>query len=240
MLCFIRQDACYRVLFCPIETVNENNLLGGSLALPVLRDALGKKNRWSAWKPLTGTVISTLLQLTIILINAKDMMLNQEDGTKAWMSELSDGQQLVVWSFRRWLSGKQSWSMVWNEFAVRFGAEPARPILEAFVRLVDAIRSGARRVVHYHQPCCPCVGADEVLLTSLVGAAQAGRKDLVRAYALEMVQDPMADALVERALDLATVLSERGVEVPHQREWKSLSGEQPLAGAEQREKVTLH
>ncbi|WP_282606622.1 hypothetical protein [Pelagibius sp. Alg239-R121] len=164
----------------------------------------------------------------------------QEDPTKAWMSELSDGQQLVVWSFRRWLSGKQSWSLVWNEFAVRFGAEPARPLLSSFVRLVDAIRSGARRVVHYHQPCCPCVGADEALLTSIIGAAQAGRKDLVRTYALEMVQDPMADALVERALDLATVLSERGVEVPHQREWKSFSGVQPSLQEEQREAVTLH
>ncbi len=167
-------------------------------------------------------------------------MTRQEDMGKAWMSELSDGQQLVVWSFRRWLSGKQSWSTVWNEFAARFGAEPAKPILTSFVNLVDAIRAGARRAVHYHQPCCPCVGADEALLTSMVGAAQAGRRDIVRNYALEMVQDPMADALVERALDLAAALSDRGVEVPHQREWKSFSGAQPTAHDEQGGKVTLH
>lgn len=164
-------------------------------------------------------------------------MTDQQDASKAWMSDLSDGQQLIVWSFRRWLSGEQNWSTVWNELAVRFGAEPARPILTSFIRLVDAIRSGARRAVHYHQPCCPCVGADEALLTSIVGAAQSGRRDLVRTYALEMVQDPMADALVERALDLATALSNRGVEVPHQREWKSFSGVQPTP---RDERATLH
>lgn len=178
--------------------------------------------------------------MQIILINLENVMTNQEDTGKAWMSELSDGQQLVVWSFRRWLSGQQSWSTVWNEFAVRFGAERARPILKSFVGLVEAIRSGTRRSVHYHQPCCPCVGADEALLTSMVGAAQAGRRDLVRSYALEMVQDPMADALVERALDLAAVLADRGVDVPHQREWKPFSGAQPPPNDRQGEKATFH
>lgn len=191
-------------------------------------------------KSLTDSRNSPLLQLQIILNNTEDTSVKQDDPTKAWMSDLSEGQQLVVWSFRRWLSGKQSWPLVWNEFAVRFGTESARPLMSSFVRLVDAIRTGARRMVHYHQPCCPCVGADEALLTSIVGAAQAGRKDLVRIYALEMVQDPMADALVERALDLATVLSERGVEVPHQREWKSLAGVQSVHHGERAEGVTLH
>lgn len=189
---------------------------------------------------MTGSTNWHLLQLQIILNINEDANVKQNDPAKTWMSDLSEGQQLVVWSFRRWLSGKQSWPLVWNEFAVRFGTEPARPLMASFVRLVDAIRTGARRMVHYHQPCCPCVGADEALLTSIVGAAQAGRPDLVRVYALEMVQDPMADALVERALDLATVLSERGVEVPHQREWKSLAGVQPEHHNARAEGVTLH
>lgn len=137
----------------------------------------------------------------------------------AQMRDLNSGERLLVWSFRRWVGGTRNWSMVWREFLSRFRAEPARTTLAAFVRVVDVIRINARRTVHYHQPCCPCLSEDEVLLTSMIGAAQCGRCDLVRSYALELVRDQAADDLVFRVLELSEALTDREVSIPHRHHW---------------------
>jgi hypothetical protein len=127
------------------------------------------------------------------------------------MSELGEGEQLLIWSFRRWVGGTRDWPLVQREFVMRFGGERGRETLGAFVLLIDALRCGARRVIAYHQPCCPCVGRDELALAALVAAAQARQPAQARAHVADLVHEDAAAALLARAEDLAATLRSRGV-----------------------------
>lgn len=155
----------------------------------------------------------------------------------AQMRDLESGERLLIWSFRRWVSGTRNWPMVWHEFLSRFRAEPGRTTLAAFVRVVDVIRANARRTIQYHQPCCPCLSEDEVLLTSMVGAAQCGRTELVRSYALELVRDQAAGELVVRVLELSEALTDRDVSIPHRHRWEGPVG---LASQDGQAGTTIH
>lgn len=117
--------------------------------------------------------------------------------------ELTDAERLLVWSFRRWASGCDHRPLIRHAFAVQFGAGRGGEALHAFHHFMDVLRVGARRVIHYHLPCCPCLGADELRVLLLVASAQHGDGWSAAVVAGGLVHRSWIDAFVEAAEGLA-------------------------------------
>ncbi|WP_341705829.1 hypothetical protein, partial [Ferrovibrio sp.] len=110
----------------------------------------------------------------------------------AWptsVQELTDGERLVVWAFRRWVSGPdQQLPLLAREFDRQFRRPDARPALAEFDGALTALSRHARRTIVHHQPCCACLGADEVCILSIVAALQAHVPAAARAMALWLIR----------------------------------------------------
>ena len=135
------------------------------------------------------------------------------------IEELSPIETLVVRSFRRWVKGLHEntaayWSTVWDEFAGRFGGDAGRAALTDFAMLVRAIQTGARRRISYHQPCCPCVGADEAAVVGFVSACQRRDWPLARARAQWLVRDETVGEMIAAGAALAGKLAHHGEVFP--------------------------
>lgn len=127
------------------------------------------------------------------------------------MADLEPAEKLVVWAFRRWGLGlrqhtAEHWSCVWNEFAKRFGVCDGKEALSGFTYMIKELQCSPRRTIRYHQPCCPCVGADEVCFVSFVAACQNQQSLLARVIAERMVQPDGVGGLLEAGNRLARVM----------------------------------
>ncbi|GGF33817.1 hypothetical protein GCM10011611_45060 [Aliidongia dinghuensis] len=123
------------------------------------------------------------------------------------LSELELAERLVVWSFRRWVSGTENWALVEREFRRQFADTAAQGALRSFAMFVEALRCHARRVIRYHQPGCPCLGSDEVCVLTLVTATQAGDMNLATATGRWLVRPEGLDRLVEAAAALGRAMA---------------------------------
>lgn len=130
-----------------------------------------------------------------------------------WITELDDATQFVIWSYRRWVSGPDHWTLVRREYDGRFGAEAGRATLADFARLIEALCAGAHRRLEYHTACCPCVCHDELRLAALVGAAQMGDGDDVADHARDLVGQAAIPLLASRARAYAAALNRRGLAI---------------------------
>ncbi len=134
-------------------------------------------------------------------------------------AELDPSERLIVWTFRRWVTGLRRndgshWSLVWSEFAHRFGAIDGKEALAHFAGLVMGLQSYARRTIHHHQPCCPCLGADEVSLICLIAACQNRQPSLARGLAEWMVQPDGIGELLQSSVRLAQIMGQHGLTFP--------------------------
>lgn len=135
------------------------------------------------------------------------------------MAELNSSEQFVVWSFRRWVLGlKQNtgdhWNFVWNEFSRQLGNQDGRDALSGFAGLIKTIQCNARRRVCYHQPCCACLGADEVSLVCFVAACQHGQRRLARSLAEWLVTGEGIGDMLEAGCRLAEGMRRHGLVLP--------------------------
>ncbi len=135
------------------------------------------------------------------------------------LSELEPAERFVVWSFRRWVLGwshsdAHHWSLVWAEFTRQFGAAAGRDATAAFAGVIDVLRWRARRAIHHHQPCCPCLAADEVCILVLVAAAQHGHAALAHAVSRWLVTPEAVDALADAGFRLADCMGQHGFTLP--------------------------
>lgn len=133
--------------------------------------------------------------------------------------ELEEAEHLLVWALRRWLAGlqgnsAQQWSMVWNDFAKRFGAEDGRKGLAGLAALVKELQISARRTIHHLPPCCRFLGADELSVLGFVGACQRGDWALARAQAEWLVRADGIGGLLEAGVRLSAVLSAHSLHLP--------------------------
>lgn len=134
-------------------------------------------------------------------------------------AELDPAERFIVWSFRRWVLGwsqgnADHWSLVWAEFNRQFGDQEGKTATAAFAGLIDVLRWRARRPIHHHQPCCPCLAADEICILVLVAAAQHGQRDLARAVAGWLVTPEAVGALADAGANLAHCMSQHGLALP--------------------------
>lgn len=131
------------------------------------------------------------------------------------VQELSEGERLVLWAFRRWVSGPEHLSMLAREFDRQFRRSDARPALLALDAALTGLSRHARRSIIYHQPCCACLGADEVCLISIVAALQADAGLAARSMARWLVRAEGVEAFVAPLDRLAEQLSSSGHDLPY-------------------------
>ncbi len=124
------------------------------------------------------------------------------------LAELGEAEALLLRSLRHWIVGlhhrdHDAWSMAWSELATGLGSERARDALAALSALVNEICGHARRRIAYHQPCCPCLGADEACLLALVADCQSGDVEAAKLRAAWLVTAAGVPALLDAARELA-------------------------------------
>lgn len=150
------------------------------------------------------------------------------------VQELSEGERLVVWAFRRWVSGPEHLPMLAREFERQFRRNEARPALIALDAALTGLTRHARRSIVYHQPCCACLGADEVCVISIVAALQAGASAAARAMAQWLVRMEGVEAFVAPLDRLAEHLADSGHDLPYRTQRRiapRVSAMQPVAVA---------
>lgn len=128
--------------------------------------------------------------------------------------ELGEGERLVLWAFRRWVSGPEHLPMLAREFDRQFRRSDARPALVALDAALSVLCRQARRTIVYHQPCCPCLGADETCFLAVVAALQAGAAAEARARAPWLVRGEGVEAFLRPLDDFAECLSAAGHDLP--------------------------
>src|SRR3546814_20531643 len=70
------------------------------------------------------------------------------------VQELAEAERLVLWSFRRWVSGPEQLPMLAREFDRQFRRSDARPPLLGLEAALTALRRHARRTLVHTKPCC--------------------------------------------------------------------------------------
>jgi len=131
------------------------------------------------------------------------------------IQELTEGERLVLWAFRRWVSGREHLPMLAREFDRQFRQVEARPALIALDAALATLTRHARRTIVYHQPCCACLGADEVCLISIVAALQNDAMPAARAMAQWLVRSEGIDALATALDDFADCLTGSAHDLPY-------------------------
>lgn len=131
------------------------------------------------------------------------------------VQELSEGERLVLWAFRRWVCGPEHLPMLAREFDRQFRRSDAQPALQCFDAALTALARNARRTIVYHQPCCACLGVDEVCFLSIVAAAQTGAGSAARAMTAWLVRSDGVDAFLQPLEAFADYLDSSGHDVPY-------------------------
>lgn len=116
--------------------------------------------------------------------------------------DLSPSEHLALSSFRYCLVAMQRRSpetFDWLLASLRqsIGDEDAAAAAVAMSKLVATLAAAARRNISYHQPCCPCLSADESHLLAMVVAARQGEIADVADMAGELVYERAIGDLVE-------------------------------------------
>jgi hypothetical protein len=135
------------------------------------------------------------------------------------MCELDSSERLIVWSFRRWVLGLREnrgehWSLVWNEFTRLFGAREGKEALSGFAALLKGVQCHARRTIHHHQPCCPCLGDDEAAVMRLVAACQSHQLLRARSIAEWLVEPDGVGEILQAGTRLAHIMRQHALILP--------------------------
>jgi hypothetical protein len=135
------------------------------------------------------------------------------DGSPPFPTEtavLDEGDRLIAWMFRHWVIGhgdERHWSLVWRELAGSHGGQTASEAVAALSAVVRIICAHARRAFVHHQPCCPCLAADEYRLIAFMGACRAGDARRAAGLAEWMVLSEGVPDLIEAGARLARLVA---------------------------------
>jgi hypothetical protein len=156
------------------------------------------------------------------------------------VQELSEAERLVLWAFRRWVSGPTQLPMLAREFDRQFRRSEARPALVALDAALGALTRHARRTIVYHQPCCPCLGGDEVCFISIVAAVQGGAPQAARGMAQWLMRAPGLEAFMASLDDFAACLTGSGLDLPYRTRQRTAIADVTPAGLHRPALVSIH
>ncbi|HWA42363.1 MAG TPA: hypothetical protein VHA10_04075 [Hypericibacter adhaerens] len=135
-------------------------------------------------------------------------------GGPALLAELELSERLMVWAFRCWIAPTSLRGYIVREFTRRFGARDCEPALQEFVRFVEALHGQTERVLHFHHPCCPCVGRDEMVILGLLASAQSGDNEGSRAAAFALTGSNRISALLSASRVLSARMADNDLFLP--------------------------
>ncbi|MEM7171379.1 MAG: hypothetical protein AAF530_14500 [Pseudomonadota bacterium] len=143
------------------------------------------------------------------------------------VSELHPAEALFLRCFRSWVLGIVSqdtrhWDQVWNTIGVSFPADDRAQVMSHFIEMIRSLELHGRRVIHHHQPDCPCVGPDELKVLTLLAACQNRRPHLARNIAQELVGDGGQNPLFAASITLAQLFEKCGLAMPVRDDWGTL------------------
>ena len=130
------------------------------------------------------------------------------------VGDLTEPEQLVLGCFRRWLAGGAQRELLWRLLAHELPAADARTALGGLEAMIRVLTAHAHRNIAYHQPCCPCIGPDEVGLLTLVTAVQREQPELARLVGANFVRPDGMRMLLAAADMFASALKRGARELP--------------------------
>jgi hypothetical protein len=141
------------------------------------------------------------------------------------VSDLSMGEQLVLWAVRKRLEGERQLPALRRAFRLADRGAHARDTFDAFETLFGTIGRNCRRDLWFHRCGCGCVSGDELTILGLVAAEQSG--DIASALFLgrALVAPAAIGDLREAAHRLAEALSERGFALPQRARYPAAAVE---------------
>ncbi len=148
------------------------------------------------------------------------------DGTKTMpgpaVAALTQGERLLLWSFRAWVSGPGHRPMVVREFARIFPADETARAIHALDRSIAAIAGHARRQIVHHPLCGQQVAADEQAVMAVFAALQEEQTGLALRHAAWLVRPAGLTPLVTAAAALALLMAESDLDLPYRGPGMSL------------------
>lgn len=119
------------------------------------------------------------------------------------MSELADGEALLVHAFRCTAAAlTDSERADWSDVEGTLG-RMARPgqrdaAVRAFASVIRVIGGEARAAVRFHVPGCPCLGRHEAIFVALCERVNAGQSGQAQATAQRLIHDRAIPRLLRR------------------------------------------
>jgi hypothetical protein len=126
---------------------------------------------------------------------------------------LDETDRLIAWMFRHWVIGHgddRHWSVVWRDLAERYDGTTASEAVTALAAVVRVICENARRGFVYHQPCCPCLAADEYRLIAFFGACRNGEARRAAGLAEWIVRADGVGEMIEAGTRLVRTMGSAG------------------------------
>lgn len=128
--------------------------------------------------------------------------------------DLTETGSLILWVLRTWVRGFMKDVPVARSIVDELRCARAGEIFDELDGLMALYGRHARRRLDFRCPRCDSLSPDEYGFLLLIGAAQAGLKDLVRAIAREGLEPSAIPRGVLRADRLAATLRAGGIELP--------------------------
>jgi hypothetical protein len=135
-------------------------------------------------------------------------------GGPALLAELELPERLVVWAFRCCIAPASLKANLHREFERRFGSRDSQRALREFARFVETLHGEAQRLLHFHHPCCPCVGRDEMAILALLASAQSADNEAARAAAFALTGSSRVAPLLSASRVLAARLADNDLFLP--------------------------
>lgn len=123
-------------------------------------------------------------------------------------------EMATVMFLRLWSDGDEGRADAWNAAALTMGAACGRRWLGAFEEMVGLMAGFARRPLVRHSPGCPCLGADESAVATLVAAAAEGAREDALMLAMVLVRADMGPALAGAAETVGLGLRRMNLSTP--------------------------
>jgi hypothetical protein len=128
------------------------------------------------------------------------------------LTQLTLGEQLVIWAFRMRLARGQNGLI--RGFRLAFGLSGVEAALASFEGLFAALQRHCRADIWLHGPGCPCVSPDELTLAGVLAALQAQAPELARASAARLVDAGALDGFLGHARALALSMQRERLQLP--------------------------
>jgi hypothetical protein len=128
------------------------------------------------------------------------------------LSQLTIGEQLVIWALRMRLARGPSGPVA--GFRLAFGLSGVEAALASFEGLFDVLQRHCRCDLWLHGPGCPCVSLDELTLAGMIAALQAEAPLHAHAIASRLVDIGALDRLLTHARDLAARMKQERLHMP--------------------------